>query len=168
MLRAGVGGMGAGLLLILLLLLLPHAALAQTPADARDTEMRRIANQLQCPVCEGTSVADSHAAIAADIRRIVTEKLIVGESEAQILQYFVDRYGVAILREPPATGFYLAVWWVPVAALAVGLGAVFLITKNRRQKTANPQSPTALPEPDPGLDMDAYRKRLREMEHRQP
>ena len=145
----------------LVLVLFPRAALAQTAGDALGTETRRIANQLQCPVCDGTSVADSHAAIAADMRRIITEKLSAGESEAQILQYFVDRYGVAILREPPAKGLYAAVWWVPVVALALGIGSIYLIARSKRRSAA---APVVLS----GQDMDAYRKRLREMERRQP
>ena len=146
--------------LVAIVLLLPNAVLAQSADDALATEMRRIAGQLQCPVCEGTTVADSHAAIAADMRNIVTEKLKAGQSEAQILQYFVDRYGVAVLREPPAKGIYAAVWWVPVAALVLGLGAVYAIARSRHPKDALEQPVESLSTED----IEKYRRRLRDME----
>jgi len=55
-----------------------------------------------------------------DMRTVIAEKLAAGESENEILRYFVDRYGAAILREPPTSGFFLAVWLVPMAALLAG------------------------------------------------
>lgn len=154
-----------GVVLVLGLLLVlawpaPTGVRAQATSDPYVMEMRRIAGKLQCPICEGESVTDSHSAIAADMRRIISEQLAGGRTEPQILQYFVDRYGVAILRDPPRTGFYAAVWWIPVLALALGVGVVYAVARSRRPSASDDGSTTALS----GEDLEAYRRRLRDME----
>lgn len=99
-----------------------HVALA----DSLDDETRRIAKQLQCPVCEGVSVADSPSELAGQMRAVVRRQLEQGASDEQILGYFVERYGDAVLVEPPRRGFTLAVWLGPIVALAVGGGLLLL------------------------------------------
>lgn len=117
---------------LLFALLLPGTlvASAQAPQDSA-TEVRRISSKIQCPICEGTSVADSRSAIAQDMRKVIADKLASGESEEEILEYFVDRYGQGVLRDPPTTGFYSAVWWVPVGAMVLGAGAIYGMTRRR-------------------------------------
>lgn len=95
-------------------------------ADSLDDETRRIAKQLQCPVCEGVSVADSPSELAGQMRAVVRRQLEQGASDEQILGYFVERYGDAVLVEPPRRGFSLAVWLGPIVALAVGGGLLLL------------------------------------------
>lgn len=97
------------------------AALARVVhADALDDEARRIAKQLQCPVCSGASVADSPSDLAGQMRSVIRAKLQAGESEEQIVAYFVERYGDGVLIEPPRRGIGLAVWLAPLTMLAVG------------------------------------------------
>ena len=137
-----------------------------TYAAVSNTDVRRVAEKLQCPVCEGTSVADSASPVAEGMRATIRTKLDAGESEAVILQYFVDRYGPAILREPPSTGIYSAVWWVPALALAAGLALVFGLLRKSRPKAAPPPSPP-IPDPVSPNDQASYRERLRkEIERR--
>lgn len=136
--------------------LIPSPIDSQNAGDDNANESRRIANKLQCPVCEGTSVADSRAAIALDMRRTISEKLAAGEREPQILQYFVDRYGVAVLRDPPSGGFYAAVWWVPAVALMAGAGVVLLLA---RRRTPQPAGTEPL-----GADLEGYRRRIHDLE----
>ncbi len=93
-------------------------------ANTVDEQARQIAKRLQCPVCEGVSVADSPSELAGQMRAVIRSKLEQGESEQQIVAYFVERYGDAVLVEPPRRGFGLAVWLGPVAVLLVG--GVFL------------------------------------------
>lgn len=93
-----------------------HAPQAALSVDQR---MIRIADRLQCPICEGQSVAFSNSQLAAEMRRMITEKLEVGESEEQIIAYFVERYGVKILREPPRRGLNAWLWITPVVVFAV-------------------------------------------------
>jgi cytochrome c-type biogenesis protein CcmH len=95
-------------------------------ADTLDDQTRQIAKRLQCPVCEGVSVADSPSELAGQMRAVIRSKLEQGESEQQIVTYFVERYGDAVLVEPPRRGFGLAVWLGPVFVLLAG-GAVLVM-----------------------------------------
>ena len=107
-----------------------------TTGDARgfDQQMIRIAERLQCPICQGQSVAFSNSPLAGEMRRLVLEKLQAGESEAQIMQYFVDRYGVNILRDPPWQGLNFWLWVTPAVGIVVGV--VGLIWALRRMAKA--------------------------------
>ena len=109
------------LVAVFLLLLLPGTA----QADALDDETRRIAKGLQCPVCQSVSVADSPSELAGQMRAVIRRKLEQGETEPEILAYFVERYGDGVLLEPPRRGFSLAAWAMPV--LVLGGGAVVLM-----------------------------------------
>jgi len=83
---------------------------------------------LRCPSCEDISVADSSAATAVAIRQVVTTRVGEGQSTAQIEGFLESRYGVGILLRPPTSGLSVAVWIVPLVAVAlaaVGLGAFF-------------------------------------------
>jgi cytochrome c-type biogenesis protein CcmH len=83
-------------------------------------QARRIANELRCPDCQALSVAESETAAAAAIRRQIVEQLAAGQSPEQIRAYFVARYGEWILLAPPSP----FAWWIPVAALVVGIGVL--------------------------------------------
>lgn len=89
-------------------------------ADALDEQTRHIAKQLQCPVCNGAPVSDSPSDLAGQMRMVIRSKLEAGETEPQIIAYFVERYGDGVLIEPPRRGFALTVWLAPVLMLVVG------------------------------------------------
>jgi cytochrome c-type biogenesis protein CcmH len=115
--------------------------------EALSPEALEIANQLNCPVCQGQSVRDSNSELARQMRQLIQQKLDQGESREQILQYFVDRYGVGVLREPPRQGFLWLLWWGPVIGLVVGILVVFLYLRGRGSSTGDPAdalSPEAL------------------------
>ncbi|MHB1006021.1 MAG: cytochrome c-type biogenesis protein [Chloroflexota bacterium] len=95
------------------------SALAQS-AESLDAEARAIAKDLQCPICSGQSVADSGSQLARDMRVIIRQKLGEGESRQQIINYLVDRYGEAILREPIRGGFNDLLWWLPAIGVTIG------------------------------------------------
>jgi cytochrome c-type biogenesis protein CcmH len=113
--------------LVLALWAMPMVAMAEGPYER---EMREIARQLQCPVCQNLSVLDSPSPLAAEMRAIILEKLQAGETREQIIGYFVDRYGEGVLLDPPKQGFSLLVWVVP--ALLV-LGGGFVVVQALRQ-----------------------------------
>jgi cytochrome c-type biogenesis protein CcmH len=98
-------------------------------ADDLDDQVRAIAKELRCPVCQGETVADSNAQISVQMRGIIREKLQAGESRDQIIQYFVDRYGEGILASPPRRGFTLGVWLAPIVALLAGLVIVGVVLR---------------------------------------
>src|SRR5262245_51038331 len=93
-------------------------------ADALDDATRRIGLQLQCPVCEGQTVADSNSGLAQDMRSVIRTRVQAGESDQQVLDAFVASYGDGILTEPPKRGVGLGVWLG--AAIGIGLGAALL------------------------------------------
>jgi cytochrome c-type biogenesis protein CcmH len=118
------GLLAAWLLLGLLLLTAPLVA-----ADELDDGARRIAKQLRCPICESVSVADSPAELAGQMRAVIRKKLEAGESDQQILDYFVAAYGDSVLLEPPRRGLGWVVWLGPLVALAAGALLLWLILR---------------------------------------
>lgn len=79
-----------------------------------------IARELSCPVCEGQSVADSSATVAVQMRAEILEMVRQGRSESEIIDHYVQQYGIWILARPPATGVYVLLWGAPAVVLAGG------------------------------------------------
>ncbi len=130
-------------LLLLLLLAAPSAAFAQSYTDTAgsqslDDRALAIANELQCPVCENVTVAYSNSTLAGQMRQVIRDKLAQGWTRDQIIQYFVDRYGEAILTEPPKHGLNLLVWLLPIGGLLGGLVIVGTVLWSRRGAPAAP------------------------------
>lgn len=140
----------SALLAFVLALALAGVFAAPVSADGLDDEVRQIAKELRCPVCENLSVADSPSDLAAQMRGIIRKKLEAGESRDQIVQYFVDRYGESILLSPPKSGFALAIWLGPVVGLAVGAVMVYTAYRSRQ---ASVESVAVEPAPDDDLDV---------------
>lgn len=121
------------LLFVLSLLAVPSVA-AQ---DVYSEKTLEIARKLQCPVCAGQSVADSGSQLAAQMRDIIEQKVQAGESEDEILDFFVARYGESILTEPPKSGFSLGLWWMPVVVVLFGATVVTLFVRERTRRGAS-------------------------------
>jgi cytochrome c-type biogenesis protein CcmH len=96
------------------------AGVAVVHADQLEDDTRRIGKQLQCPVCSGAPVSDSPSDLAGQMRAVIRTRLQAGESDQQIIAYFVERYGDSVLMEPPRRGFGLVVWFAPVLVLLGG------------------------------------------------
>ncbi len=92
--------------------------------------------ELMCPVCDGQTIDQSHAQIAVDMKQIVREKIAEGESNQEIRDYFVARYGEVVLASPEASGFNLIVWVMPVLIAGGGALAVVWVLKNMRKTSA--------------------------------
>src|SRR5260221_13055629 len=110
-----------GVLVALLVLMLP----AISHADALDDGVRRVALQLQCPVCEGETAADSPSGLAKDMRTLIRTRLAAGVSDQQILDEFVASYGDSILTEPPKRGISLGVWLGPMIGGLLGVSVLW-------------------------------------------
>ena len=80
---------------------------------ALTNEARSIALKLQCPVCDGQSIVESQAAVSVQMKQKVQELVNQGKSEQEILDFFEERYGMMVLREPPYSGFGLGAWLIP-------------------------------------------------------
>lgn len=95
------------------------AAHASAPPTT-DERVYTIGSQLQCPVCNGESVADAPSAVAQEMRSVIREKIAEGWTDQQILDYFHQRYGDTILETPPAQGFTAFIWLGPLLMLLAG------------------------------------------------
>jgi cytochrome c-type biogenesis protein CcmH len=87
---------------------------------------RRLAGELRCVDCQGLSVADSETSTAKATRVDIAARIRRGESDADILQVYVDRYGESVLLKPSSNGIGVLVWALPIAALLLGAGGLFL------------------------------------------
>ena len=109
----------------------PDEMLADPALEAR---ARAITAELRCVVCRNESVDDSNAEIARDIRLMVRERLVAGDSDAETVQYMVDRFGEFVLLNPRATGANLALWLAGPVLLLLGL--VIALSTIRRRRPA--------------------------------
>ena len=98
-----------------------------------------IGEQLRCLVCQNESVEQSDADLARDLRRIIRQRVLAGQSNQQVIDWMTARYGDFIRLRPPLEGRTLALWGAPVIALAVGAGVV-LLARRRRPGVAPPLS----------------------------
>lgn len=101
---------------------LPPAPYAYRQLDdpAKEAQARDLMHELRCLVCQGQSIADSDAPLAGDMRSQVREKLLAGETPAQIKQFLVDRYGNWVTYEPPLGADTIMLYLAPLLALLVG------------------------------------------------
>ena len=102
--------------------------LAQEPVT--DDEVNEIASQLFCPTCEAIPVDDCPTQVCADWRAEIRSQLSEGRSEAEILADFERRFGSGVLATPPARGFGLFVYVVPIL---VALGGIFIFYRQMNQ-----------------------------------
>jgi len=116
--------------------LLASSAVAETTLSdpALERRARALMQEIRCVVCQSQSIGESDAMIAADMRRLIRERIEAGDSDREILDYLASRYGDFVLFRPPFKIETLALWLGPFAALALGACFVFL----RRRSHAKP------------------------------
>jgi len=118
--------LGVVVAIALAVVLWPHGA-QSAAARAHDLE-----TELKCPECQGLSVADSQAPTSRAIRADIKRRIARGQSDAEIRQAYIDRYGESILLSPQDSGVSLLVWILPVVVLVLGAGGiVFALRRNR-------------------------------------
>ena len=93
----------------------------QTAKSTLNSEVRTVASQLRCPVCQVESVYDSPAGLAGSMRSIIRQQLKQGRTPSQVESFFVSRYGQWILLAPPTTGIGALIWFGPPLLLIIGL-----------------------------------------------
>jgi cytochrome c-type biogenesis protein CcmH len=118
---------------------LPDEVLADPALEAR---ARALSQELRCLVCQNQSIDDSNAPLARDLRVIVRERLSAGDSDEDVFNYLVARYGNYVLLKPPFQADTLILWIGPALVLLIA-GAVFL-AYIRRRPTADTDAPTPL------------------------
>ena len=124
----------------------PDEVLADPALEAR---ARAISANLRCLVCQNQSIDDSDADLARDLRLIVRERLVAGDTDAAATQYIVDRYGEFVLLNPVIAPHTILLWIAAPVVLLLGAIAVWLGARRRRGAT----DPAALtPEEQRALD----------------
>ena len=112
---------------------------------ALSPQARAIANKLQCPVCDGQAITESNATIARQMRVRVQQLVDDGASEDEILDFFVERYGPEVLREPRPEGIGWGVWLAPPIIAVIGLAIVWLGLRSGRRNGSQSQPPRPTP-----------------------
>lgn len=125
------------------------AALAVTPDEmlkdpALEARARHLSQELRCMVCQNQSIDDSEAPLAHDLRVLVRDRLTAGDSDRQVLDYLVARYGEFVLLKPPFALRTLLLWGLTPLALIAGM--VGLVAALRRRRSVTEPAPLSAAE----------------------
>ncbi|MEO6014355.1 MAG: cytochrome c-type biogenesis protein [Devosia sp.] len=128
------------LLALLALLWLAMPAFAVNPDEmladpALETRARTISEGLRCLVCQNESIDDSNADLAREIRILVRERLTAGDTDEQVIQYLVDRYGEYVLLKPVLAPHTVLLWAAAPAVLVIG-GIIIVVAARRKRPLA--------------------------------
>jgi cytochrome c-type biogenesis protein CcmH len=107
---------------------------------AKEARARELSRELRCMVCQNQSIDDSEAPLARDLRLLVRERIASGDSDAQVIEFLVARYGEFVLLKPRLERQTLLLWAVPPLVLVVG-GLALWIEARRRRTQAGAQPP---------------------------
>jgi cytochrome c-type biogenesis protein CcmH len=138
--------------LALIFVALASPALAVQPDEilkdpALERRARNISSDLRCLVCQNQSIDESDAPLAKDLRVLVRERLTAGDSDRQVRDFVVQRYGEFVLLRPRFALHTALLWFTPM--LVLGLGTLGLIVTLRRRSTTS--SPSLTPEEEAEL-----------------
>lgn len=118
----------------------PDEVLADTHLEAR---ARHLGKELRCVVCRNQSIDDSNSGIAGNMRVVLRERLVAGDSDAEAMQYLVDRYGEFILLKPPFKPVTYLLWGTPALLLLIAAWGFSSLWRNRNTDSGikDPLSP---------------------------
>ena len=113
-----------------------HAFAVQPDEMMRDpvqeARARALSRELRCMVCQNQSIDDSDAPLARDLRLLVRERINAGETDSQVIDFLVARYGAFVLLKPRFEAQTYVLWLLP--PLALGIGAILLLMAARRRR----------------------------------
>lgn len=112
----------------------PDEVLGDPALEAR---ARSLSSELRCMVCQNQSIDDSDAELAHDLRVLVRERIAAGDTDAQVLDYVVSRYGEFVLLKPRFSVRNALLWSTPLLLLAIG-GGFMLVNARRRNRVETP------------------------------
>ena len=123
--------------LVVLALWASQPAVAVQPDEilkdpALEARARVLSRELRCMVCQNQSIDDSEAPLARDLRVLVRERLTAGDSDSQVVDFLVARYGEFVLLKPRFAWHNVVLWVTPAAALLAGAIAMFVAAMRRR------------------------------------
>jgi cytochrome c-type biogenesis protein CcmH len=97
-------------------------------------------DQFACPTCDGQSVAESNAAVAATIRQFIRDEIDAGATDTDIRNALIQAYGTEVLLNPPSSGVATLVWVLPVLVLVGGSAIVVSSVTRNRARSADPSA----------------------------
>src|SRR5476649_1510916 len=106
---------------------------------ALETRARAISHDLRCMVCQNQSIDDSEAPLARDLRLLVRERLKAGDSDTQVVDFMVARYGEFVLLKPTVSWHNAILWGAPLTILVAGLFAIGFSVFRRPSGPALPE-----------------------------
>ncbi len=129
------------MVMVLFTLAMSGASLAVQPDEvlkdpALEARARDLSRELRCMVCQNQSIDDSEAPLARDLRLLVRERLTKGDSDRQVLDFLVARYGEFVLLKPRLEWQTLLLWGLPPAVLLIGIVALFVQIRRRNSAVA--------------------------------
>jgi cytochrome c-type biogenesis protein CcmH len=109
---------------------------------AKEARARDLSRELRCMVCQNQSIDDSEAPLARDLRLLVRERIAAGDSDAQVIDFLVARYGEFVLLKPRLNSHTWLLWFL--TPLALGAGGIALWMNGRRRARSDARQETAL------------------------
>ena len=106
------------------------------PDRAQELRAEAIGDQLRCLVCQNESIEQSDADLARDLRHIIRQRVIAGDTDQQIIDWMVARYGNFVRLRPPLDAMTLVLWGAPGIALLAGLAAALIAWRRRPSEPA--------------------------------
>lgn len=106
----------------------PDEMLSNPKLEAR---ARAISQELRCMVCQNESIDESQAPLAHDLRVLVRQRIMAGDSDAEVLSFLVSRYGEFVLLKPPLSWHTVALWGMPPTVLLIGIGLIAIVERRR-------------------------------------
>jgi cytochrome c-type biogenesis protein CcmH len=103
-----------------------------------EERMLRLSEELRCLVCQNQTIADSHAGLAEDLKQQIREQIAAGRSDAEVLDYMVERYGDFVLYRPPVKMTTVLLWAGPFLLLAIGAVTFAVVVRKRRPHAPAP------------------------------
>ncbi|HET6839088.1 MAG TPA: cytochrome c-type biogenesis protein [Bradyrhizobium sp.] len=104
---------------------------------AKEARARDLSRELRCMVCQNQSIDDSEAPLARDLRLLVRERIAAGDSDTEVVDFLVARYGEFVLLKPRLKPHTLLLWLLPPLALAGGGFALWILGRRRSGRDAN-------------------------------
>lgn len=119
------------------------ASAAAVAGEVDADRFMALTSELRCLVCQNESLADSHAPLAMDLKREIRARMVAGDSNAQILDFLVQRYGDFVTYRPPVNARTGLLWLGPALLLAVGAVVVWRQTRRARGAEDSPSRSTS-------------------------
>ncbi len=133
------------LVVIALVACFASAVLALDPKEmlddpALEARARVLDHEIRCVQCQSEAVASSNADWAQDARKMIRERILAGDTNAEVKSFFVERYGEFVLMDPPKTGSNLLLWFAAPAMALIGLVVGFGFLRGRSREGTAPQT----------------------------